>query len=414
MSTLPEYTTGPTFCTNILPGADWPTHFEALKRDVPAIQSSLEALGKPRLKHLGVRIGAEAAAALWSLEQNGPSAALLQFQNWLKENDLAVYLINGFPYGQFHAGAVKDHVHTPDWHTEDRLQYSITLAHILAYLVPTDSSGGISTNPVTYAPWYDADMMGKWALHIEAARKMARWAVQAHSIWQATGKTIKLELEPEPDGILEDINSTLLFFEDYLWIYGKEVVMTATELNDEDALQLLKTHIQICYDVCHFAVLQQPITESLERFRSAGIGIGRLQISAALQASTQEGIGALAAFEDPIYLHQTAMADATGQLVKRERDLKAGLDWCASHPGAWAVVRTHFHVPLQLETYGPLSGTQQDIKEALRWWWQQAEKPHLEVETYTWHILPKELQKPLPESVAAEMAWLHDVLIQMR
>ncbi len=68
--------------------------------------------------------------------------------------------------------------------------------------------------------------------------------------------------------------------------------------------------------------------------------------------------------------------------------------------------RAHFHVPIFEEDFGSLQSTQKDIKEVLRVQKTKNFTNHLEVETYTWDVLPASLKLPLQESVTRELQWV--------
>jgi hypothetical protein len=72
--------------------------------------------------------------------------------------------------------------------------------------------------------------------------------------------------------------------------------------------------------------------------------------------------------------------------------------------------RTHFHVPVFVQSYGLLESTQKDIREVLKIWSGTPLTRHLEVETYTWEVLPKELQKEIDVSIARELNWVANQL----
>ena len=78
-----------------------------------------------------------------------------KFAHFLQDSGLYVALINGFPYGSFHERRLKDQVFAPDWHTEDRVSYTLRLIEILLRLLPEELDGGISTCPLSYKRWND-------------------------------------------------------------------------------------------------------------------------------------------------------------------------------------------------------------------------------------------------------------------
>jgi hypothetical protein len=74
--------------------------------------------------------------------------------------------------------------------------------------------------------------------------------------------------------------------------------------------------------------------------------------------------------------------------------------------GKYSEWRVHFHVPLFLEKYNLLSSTQSEIVKTLNIQNQKPFTNHLEIETYTWGVLPAEFQVPLNESIVREIEWV--------
>jgi hypothetical protein len=70
---------------------------------------------------------------------------------------------------------------------------------------------------------------------------------------------------------------------------------------------------------------------------------------------------------------------------------------------AW---RVHFHVPIFAETLGALKTTRHDLAASLRKVAAMDYAPHLEVETYTWPVMPGESDvdsTPLADRIAQEL-----------
>ena len=70
--------------------------------------------------------------------------------------------------------------------------------------------------------------------------------------------------------------------------------------------------------------------------------------------------------------------------------------------------RSHFHVPVFADQFGVLESTQDDILEVLDIQKDLFMSPYLEVETYTWAVLPDSLKLPIDQSIARELNWLKD------
>ena len=93
---------------------------------------------------IGLRLSNQAAREL------AEPPTLLAFQKWLGQHGCYVFTINGFPYGRFHGGRVKEQVFAPDWSTRERLDYTNLLFDLLAQLVPAGVEGSVSTLPGSF------------------------------------------------------------------------------------------------------------------------------------------------------------------------------------------------------------------------------------------------------------------------
>jgi sugar phosphate isomerase/epimerase len=345
---------------------------------------------------VGLRLSASAAAALRE------PAAMEQLKGFLAEHDLYVFTLNGFPYGPFHGRPVKEQVYQPDWRQEARVTYSDGLADLLAELLPDDPAleGSISTVPGTFKPLAEAPGA------IEAmARNMVRHAAHLAGIRERTGRTLALALEPEPYCFLETIDETVTFFERYL--FGDAAVGQMSELTGLTpgaAEAALRRHLGVCYDICHAAVEFEDPAGSVQALRAAGIGIPKLQLSAALRIAAVGPATAeqLRPFDEPVYLHQV-VARQDGRLI-RYLDLPQALEALAQNRGAeW---RVHFHVPIFLEQLRDFSTTQAFLEEVIALHRREPISAHLEVETYTWDVLPERYrQVDVASAVARELAW---------
>jgi len=148
------------------------------------------------------------------------------------------------------------------------------------------------------------------------------------------------------------------------------------------------------YDCCHLAVEFETPSVALGRLRDAGIRISKFHLSNALAVHpTAAARESLRAFLDPVYFHQVVERRAAGEL-QRHWDLDGAL---ATPPSASAdddEWRIHFHIPLHCPPTPIFSTTAdhvQGVMDVLR------ENPalcsHLEMETYTWEVMPAEMKK---------------------
>ena len=74
--------------------------------------------------------------------------------------------------------------------------------------------------------------------------------------------------------------------------------------------------------------------------------------------------------------------------------------------------RIHFHVPLHTSPEGELKDTKNHVLSTIEWLSKNDQAcRHLEMETYTWEVLPKELQSiDVVEQVAKEYEWTLKIL----
>ncbi len=394
-----------TYCSNIHAGESWEDHFKQLKEHIPAIKKQVSP-GKTF--GIGLRLSNKASIELIK-EKN-----VEIFRQWLHDNNCYVFTMNGFPYGGFHRAVVKDKVHAPDWTTPEREVYTIRLARILAMLLPDGMDGGISTSPLTYRFWHTNEQLP--GIFEKSTMHLLQVVDQLIQIKQATGKLIHIDIEPEPDGLLGEGKEFTDWYTQYLLPIGIPYIAKLFGCDEDAAALHIKQHIQLCYDVCHFAICYEDHAAMIGQLEELGIKTGKIQISAALKAAMPADreernpvIAAFTRFNEPTYLHQVVALQQNGQL-KRYADMPGALqDAGNASVTEW---RAHFHVPLFVEGYGLLQSTRQDIEKVLSVHRQQPFTSHLEIETYTWEVLPEEQKLPLTESIIREMQWVTGLLGQ--
>lgn len=388
-----------TYCTNIHPGSNWESTFDSLKEYVPRIKSEVSSNAP---FGLGLRLSNTAS------EELNKNNNLSDFKKWLHHNNIYIFTMNGFPYGNFHDERVKDNVHAPDWTTRERVNYTKRLFEQLAELIPDELQGGISTSPITYRHWHETNEAQKMAFEI-GAKHLAEIGLYLFNIENATGKYLHLDIEPEPDGLLENSDEVLRFFTDFLLPIGVKIIKENLEIEYEAAERLIKRYITVCYDICHFSLAYEEPEDTFQKFAEAEIKVGKIQVSAALKILFNENNSdaiwqSLSRFDEPTYLHQ--VTEKIGDKVKTYNDLPIVL----KERKMFSELRAHFHVPIFLKQFGALYSTQDHILKVIEYLKTNQISEHLEIETYTWDVLPKELKKDLSESIIREINWLKAIV----
>ena len=369
------------YCTNIHRGETWTETFQSLQNYALAVR---EKVCPQKPFAIGLRLSERAAIELSERD------TLLAFQRWLGNNHCYVFTLNGFPYGEFHGKRVKEQVYRPDWTSPERVAYTNLLFDLLAQLVPAGIEGSVSTLPGSFKEF-----------HVSAeALKAIR-----HNLWRTiehiahvsrqTGRRLHLGLEPEPLCLLESSAETIHFFEH----------LRAEHPRDER----LAAHLGVNYDTCHFAVEFEEPQNALPSLVNEGIKISKIHLSSALKVSpTPEARAELKKFSDDVYFNQVVVRDETGNRTIY-RDLPNALAASASSelPSPNSEWRIHFHVPLHAPATPPFANTNDHLLGVLD---LLQTNPgicsHLEMETYTWEVLPPEIKSQnVVDQLAAEYGW---------
>jgi hypothetical protein len=370
------------YCTNVHRGETWAETFAALERHTLPVRRRVAA---GRSYAIGLRLGQRAAAEL------AQPATLAAFQRWLTQHDCYVFTVNGFPYGSFHGTRVKEQVYAPDWSTPERVAYTLQLFELLAQLAPPGAACSVSTVPASFKGFVAAEPARRTAIF----KNLTTCARGIAALAQKTGSDLHLGLEPEPCCLIETSEETVAFFND--WRAGEPAVQR----------EGLLRFVGVNYDCCHLGVEFESAKPALDRLVGADLRLSKLHLSSALRVKPDAaGRQALAAFNEPVYLHQVVVGNAqTGQVRRRFVDLPDALaDAEPSQPDdEW---RVHFHVPLHAAPGAPFSDTRDHLVGALDWLAAHRDAcTHLEMETYTWEVLPPALRLPIEDQLVREYEW---------
>ncbi len=411
------------YCTNVHAGTSLDEAKANLLKYAVAVREQVSPAGR---LPIGLWLADKAATSLIELGQ------VHEFGQWLSENHLIPYTMNGFPQGDFHQSVVKHAVYEPTWTCDSRARYTMCLAEIMEAILPTGQTGSISTLPLgwPHAPWHAENYKYAADNLLVVAKFLDRLNQKYHC-------EVVLAIEPEPGCVLNTAAELCEFFEHYLF-------------SGPDA-ELARHYLTVCHDICHSGVMFEPQVEALRMYLEKGIRVGKVQVSSAVHVPWDKAIGNLAeqssmlaqlkSFNEPKYLHQTSRAREDGRLGALSEDLPQALaHWLPAvqqETGAAALAtghatesfphepwRVHFHVPIYVDHFESLSTTQSDIVEACDFLEQNIGTKvdgvpwftgHYEVETYAWPVLPDNLQvADLSSGIARELQTFASILSSVR
>lgn len=388
-----------TYCSNLHPGES----LAAIEHNLAHYFAPVRTQRRLETMHSGLWLSDQAAKQLQQPK------ALQQFQQSLRAHGVLLTSLNGFPFGGFHQKQVKHSVYLPDWSLRARLQYTQNLAQILAACLPDHiHSGVISTLPLGYqAVWTPEKQQA-------AIRQLLTLEDFLTDLQQKTGKHIRVCIEMEPDCVLESTEQLVAFFQALSVAHGQ-----------------MPQFLGACFDVCHQAVMFEDCYQSLHLLQQAGIEIGKIQFSNAIQLDSRDLLRpnsnletspepslatALGAFAEQQYLHQVKGLTASGERLSSS-DLALALSASPTQRSSiydaeqW---RIHFHVPLNATQFNHsgLLPLHQELRAVVQYLadHQPICHPYLEIETYSWHVLPESMQPQndaqLIEGIIREIDWL--------
>jgi hypothetical protein len=388
-----------SYSTLVHAGDTWSEMNASLREFVPRVKKRISP-NEP----FAVSLRISAASAKELTENPQERVALAQF---LKQEDLYLYTVNAFPYGPFKGDVVMERVYEPDWTTDERVAYTNSVADILAEVSPEGVNPSIQTAPLAFRP----NVAGE--PYIQAfTTNVFRVIKHLHELEARTGRRVKLAIEPEPACYLETTDETVTYFRER--IYSAAGIRELAAILGEpisEATGIIRRYLGVVFDIGHQSVGFENITESLTKLVDAGIPIFKLQEAASLwvEELTADKIPALRRFTDTIYLSQTSLRQA-GKVTKF-LNMGEALDAFEANPVP-TEMRTHFHVPVFLEELGPFRTTRFGVQEALKMHRETPLSDHLEIETYTWDVLPPELKTgDIIDYVSRELEFVRNELI---
>ncbi len=358
-----------------------------------------------------------------ALDQLQSKDNILRLCDAMQQHHVNAFTINGFPFGDFHQTVVKHSVYQPDWSTDQRLDYTLKLASLHDALLPSGKPSTISTLPLGWpqkhgkpTPYHEKRLR----LHEKAdatflkacAEQLRLCAVYLSNLEFKTGRHCMICIEPEPGCVLDTAADVCEFFNEYLFAASDAIT--------------IQSHIGVCHDVCHSAVMFEDQADAINTYADSGIAIGKVQVSSAVEVDFEnfddlqkvESFQTLSEFSEPKYLHQTCVS--LEDEVFFYQDLAQAINAHSNPEGVW---RVHFHVPIFASSLGNVGTTQVAINECIQALDRRAATEdslkfaypqHFEVETYAWNVLPVAHRgRALTTDIAAEISWFKS-LVQSR
>ncbi len=377
------------YCTNVHPTADLAALHRVVSHHAVAVRRHLG------WEHLGLGLWLD-HAVVEALEREAGEVARLVAA--MEAAHLYVFTLNAFPYGEFQTEVVKRAVYTPDWTSEARLAYTVGAARLLLRLAPPELTRlSLSTLPLGWRTGWDG------ARTELACRHLITAAVELRRLAEAAGVRVRLCIEPEPGCVVETTAQVIDLF------HGP---LRAAARAAGEGEALIEEHLGLCLDCCHLAVAFEDPGASLAALRGAGVVIGKVQLSCGLEVVspvTPALLAELARFDEERFLHQVRIGGEAG-VVAAADDLGEAV--AAARAGSLPVDRpwrVHFHCPIHREAVGRVATTRAELVRMIRRLVAEEGCDHLEVETYTWSLLPDGARPDgddgLAAALAAELAW---------
>jgi hypothetical protein len=393
-----------SYCTNVHPS-----------EKLDQMQSSLEEFTLPLKKRLfpdqemglGIWMAAEAASTL-----HDDPAQLDHFREFLSSNGFFLFTINAFPYGNIHSNRVKEKVYLPDWTEQERIDHTCHVADVLASLLPEGETGSISSLSGAFRPAKHGEEVFE-----SIAVSMAKVVAHLKRLEDETGQLIQLGIEPEPWTTLELTSDCIHLFNEHIYRGGRQKLSQELGISADDSESLLRRYLGLCYDCCHQAVEFEDLGESLSALQAEGIPIAKMHLSCALSipdpANNPDGIRDLLSFDEERYLHQVVAMDQGRRVTLRDLDelTPEVLEVWKAYP-EW---RCHFHVPIFLEKLPNMGTTRPQLEAAIDHLKINGSTHHLEIETYTWLVIPEGVREELcggtlSGSLEQEFRWVMERL----
>ncbi|QLE02970.1 metabolite traffic protein EboE [Galbibacter sp. BG1] len=384
-----------SYCTNVHRAETWTELFSVLNDHIPTIK---DKISKENPFGISLRLSQKASQEL--SEDNN----LDIFKDWLLIHNLYVFSINGVVFGKMHENNIKDLVYAPDWSSKDRLRYTRRLIKQLCAIMPENVTGSITTSPIGYRYWYsNEEEVNK--CYIKSAKNLIKLVAELYNLECDTGKYIHLDLKPESNSLLSNSTQVIDFFRAYLLPTGVEVLPQLIDRISQDVEDIVLRYINICYNVSDFFMAFEEPSFTFKRFKHTKIKVGKIQLSSILRLMMHENnkeqiLNLFSKFNQDRFLHH--VSEKIGETVITYPDL---MDVVQRHSEI-EELRAQFKIPVYIDKFYALGSNQDQIVDVIRYLKVNNVCDQIEVETYTWELLPEELKTNLISSLAEELIWV--------
>ena len=193
-----------TYSTLVHPGDTWAEMKSSVETYCPAVKA---AIAPEEPFAISLRLSAQSADVL-----DGNTEELAEMRELLDSGSMYLLTASAFPYGPFKGGPVKERVYEPDWTTEDRVQYTIKVARVLAELAAPHINPSIQTAPLAFRPNVTGpDYIERFTVNV------LRVVAGLVDLERRTGRTVTPALEPEPWCFLATTTETVDYFNSHLY-----------------------------------------------------------------------------------------------------------------------------------------------------------------------------------------------------
>lgn len=363
-----------TYCSNIFKEKTWKNLFCKLKIYITNLRKFFKK------KHIGLSLCLSNSLA----NEIKKTDNISNLKMWLKKNRLYISSINGFVYQTFHQKKIKENIYLPDWTSKKRLNFTQNLIDILKNIIKKNHDGSISTLPISYKSW-TKDNHKHYVLY-KTSKHLSELLILLINIKKQIKNIIHLDIEPEPQCMIETYKETHTFFEQWLLPICKKYLIP--RYKKQKLITHIYTHIKICYDICHFSVNFENHKEILNSIQKSKIKIGKIQISSALKINLNNNnkksqLKTLLTLQSSPFLHQTT--EKVAKKIKKYTDIKHILE--TFEQKTHGEMRIHCHISIHEKIYKNIETTHQETQETLKIFLKTLRIKHIEIETYTHNII---------------------------